>query len=120
MASHKQLLFRQNLINRGILLGCMLVAGYLFWADYNLYLKVREAHELRMTAHEELSYLASREKRLKDDISELSTERGKEKYLRSQFLVGKEGEHLIIISGLPQEKRESATSSSESTPWWSW
>lgn len=120
MVSHKQL-SRSSYIQGFIFVGCLLLAGYLFWGDYDLYVKVREAHTLRTTSERELTYLEAREKTLTDEIGELTSERGKEAYLRSQFLVGKEGEKVIILSGLEDEKRPSESrAASNTTPWWSW
>ncbi len=81
----------------------LLVAGLLALlalavsAAWGAYRKARESHVLRVQAEAELSELSRREQELAADIAALATDRGKEKALREQYPLAKNGEGLIII-----------------------
>ena len=92
-----------------------LMTVYLLWADYDLYEKGLQAKEMRDLAEQELNYVTERGETLQSAITKLSTDRGKEAYLRMQYGLGKPGEHLLVMG-----KKEDASIATETPKTNSW
>ncbi len=82
-------------------------------AVWKVFWKEHESSALRKEAESRLSDLEVRHGKLAADIASLKTDFGKEKILRGEYDVGKEGERLIVIVEPP-----AAPPQATSTPWY--
>ncbi len=64
---------------------------------WGVYQKQEESRQLRIEAEAKLIDLRDREAKLRDDISDLSTDRGVEQQLRERYNYVKEDEGAIVI-----------------------
>lgn len=60
-------------------------------------LKMRDTSKNKDIAEQKVAELEKRKQKLVNDISELNTDKGKEKVFREDFGLAKEGEGLIIV-----------------------
>jgi hypothetical protein len=89
------------LVQRLVLLGCvglLIIGCFGLWHTYQ---EEQASLRLRNDAQVHLRGLQQRQDALSSDISILSTDRGKEAVLRSQYALGKPGEHMMIIINGP-------------------
>ncbi|MCX6735541.1 MAG: hypothetical protein NTZ13_00475 [Candidatus Parcubacteria bacterium] len=86
---------------------------FVFFASriWGLYQTNREAVRKANEAKAELRSLEERKTDLEKRVSFLKTERGQESEIREKFMVGKEGEGVILVVDTPQ-----ATTTKESAP----
>ncbi len=76
----------------------LLVPVFFFgYAAYNAYGKSTEAEVKRLAVEEELARVTERENVLLADLEVLESSRGVEEALRSRYLVGREGEQVIML-----------------------
>jgi cell division protein FtsB len=91
--AYKKLLYSPVVIS-GLLVICILVTI----AAIGMYQKSREARANKLQAQAEYNALMAQEANLESGISKLETTEGIEENLREKYRVGKEGEHLVVIT----------------------
>ncbi len=102
-------------IKRMIIIIVLLVAFVVLVKSlYTLYLRYVESTIDMERAQATLAVLDTREQKLKDDILDLETSRGKEQEIRNRFNVAKAGEGLVVIVD------DTATETATSTPAKGW
>lgn len=77
---------------------------------WRIFKRERESAVLNQESAAHLADLTMREARLRADIADLDTDRGKEAALRQQYQMGKSGEGMIIIVNPPTPVATPATS----------
>ena len=73
---------------------------------WDLFERYQQSAQLKKVAKEEYEQLTKRIEDLNQDISELSTEEGKEGIIRVKYQVAKEGEKVLSIVEEDQSKEE--------------
>lgn len=86
-----------------ILLAILVFFGISIWGLFERY---QQSAQLKKVAKEEYEQLTKRIEDLNQDISELSTEEGKEGIIRVKYQVAKEGEKVLSIVEEDQSKEE--------------
>lgn len=86
-----------------ILLAIMVFFSISIWGLFERY---QQSAQLKKIAKEEYGQLTKRIEDLNQDISELSTEEGKEGIIRVKYQVAKEGEKVLSIVEEDQSKEE--------------
>lgn len=97
--------FRRFLFSKTVailLAGVFIVVAQAAWGMYE---KSVEARERAARVASELEDLEARTARIRNDIERLSDERGIEEEIRTRFMVAKDGEEVLILSGENGEKR---------------
>ncbi|MDB5187763.1 MAG: hypothetical protein JWO50_283 [Candidatus Kaiserbacteria bacterium] len=89
------------LIKRLALLGCIILLIIGSFGLWHTYQEEQASLRLRNDAQAHLQGLQQRQKTLSGDIALLTTDRGREAVLRSQYALGKPGEHMMIIINGP-------------------
>ena len=113
-------LFLRRLLSLGLFFIC--IAGC-FGVDH-VYFKQKESRMLRTEAETRLAGLEQREHALQKDISTLSTDRGKEGILRTQYALSMPGEGVIqIVNGPAPVDAPSSTTTTQNWlkrafSWW--
>ena len=113
-------LFLRRLLSLGLLF--IFIAGC-FGVEH-VYFKQKESRTLRSEAETHLAGLEQREHALQKDIATLSTNRGKEGILRTQYALGMPGEGIIqIVDGPAPVDAASSTSAAQNWlkrafSWW--
>lgn len=84
----------------------VLAAVFVFFAQaaWGMYEKSVEARERADRVRSELEALEARYAKVQADIQRLSDERGIEEEIRTRFMVAKEGEEVLVITGNTAEK----------------
>jgi cell division protein FtsB len=77
-------------------------------------LKMQETVKNKKIAEEKVAELERRREKLREDIDNLSTDKGKEKIFRENFGMGRDGEGLIIVVEDKNQKDSPDTSQSRS------
>lgn len=98
-----------------VLGGLLLVVAFLGNATWNVYRTYHDARVRELRTKDELSALVLREEHLVGEIARLNTENGREEEMRERFGVGKEGEHLIVIT---KKESENTDGSHPIVPWY--
>lgn len=89
-----------------IVIGILVV--FILWFAYllvGIVIKEERARKAATAAEAELASLEEREETLRENIEELSTERGQEASLRETYGVARPGEEVIIVLA-PEEEGE--------------
>jgi cell division protein FtsB len=120
---HERFLRRKDIVSesmwillRRVFIGVLIIA--LVWlgsATWRTYQKQLESGAMRSVAETEFEDLRAREERLKAQIADLKTIRGKEAVLRERYGLAKEGEKMVVI--VEPEGQSVATTS---PTWKSW
>jgi len=95
--------------------GLVLAVVFLGNATWNVYRTYHDARARESRTKDELSALVLREERLVGEIARLNTEEGREEEMRERFGVGREGEHLIVIT---KKELENSDGSHPIVPWY--
>ena len=97
----------------------LLLAAFAFLASraFLLFQKETDVREKSKEVKTELSKLESRERELKQKVDYLQTERGKEEEMRGRFMVGKEGEGVIMV--IDEKPNTAAVREAPKSSWWS-
>lgn len=113
--AYKKLLYSPVVIS-GLLVICILVTI----AAIGMYQKSREARANKLQAQTEYNALIAQEANLENGISKLETTEGIEENLREKYRVGKEGEHLVVITTDAGNKKIAEEQLAEMTKesWW--
>jgi cell division protein FtsB len=97
----------------------VLFVVFVFFASrvFGLYQKESDVRKKSEEVRADLAHLKAQKSELQDKIKFMETERGKEEELRSRFMVGKEGEGVIIV--IDEKATTTANSQSQkSSSWW--
>lgn len=110
-------------MRRLLLLGLFLLVVLAMSGVWGIYRKDQESLVLKEQAVSQLAALSTQQDQLKDSISALETERGKEAALREQYNMGRDGEGMVIIVEPQKPAPVAATSTSQSWfrhafAWW--
>jgi cell division protein FtsB len=73
---------------------------FVIWGIFvakNIFIKYRDARNLEVDSVHELEQMQHKETDLKQQIKNLSTDRGKEAEVRNRYRVARPGESLVII-----------------------
>lgn len=104
-----------KLLQRRLIIVCLLIlVAVAVRGVWGVYQKERESRMLREEAEIQLADLKTREASLRDDISELKSDRGMEEVLREEYQLAQPGEGLIVIV---EPKETSPASSSKAMEW---
>ncbi len=93
-----------------ILLAVLVFFSFSIWGLFERY---QQTTQLKKIAKEEYEQLSERIEDLNQDISELSTEEGKEGIIRVKYQVAKEGEKVLSIVEENQSAQEEEEGESE-------
>lgn len=98
----------------------MVIGGTI--AVVHAYHKQQESFALSTSAQTRLNDLQTRQRALETEVSTLSTDRGKEGVLRTQYAMGEPGEEVIQIIDLSSSTPPATTTSknwiSHAFSWW--
>lgn len=108
--------FRRVLYSKPTILVLFVVTILVARGAFGMYQKSEEAIAKRDKAAGELDVLRVREAELRDDIAQLSTERGQEEVIRDRFMVAKEGEKVIIVTDPEAKKVHTVTVTEGESP----
>ena len=101
-----------------VLVGLFLVFIFLTVKAHSLYLKETEVRGKADEVVNDLDKLEFRKTELQKKVDFMETERGKEEEMRSRFMVGKEGEGVILV--VDQKSTTTPTIPPEAPEhWWS-
>lgn len=95
--SKSRSLFWRNTYYVLIILGLVVIAGFLLVSNWRIYQRLRESLNHNQVAETNLKELGNRENELKNKVSSLQTENGLDKEIRERFPVAKPGEEVIMI-----------------------
>jgi len=95
--------------------GLVLAVVFLGNATWNVYRTYHDARVRELRTKDGLSVLLLREEHLVREIERLNTEEGREEEMRERFGVGREGEHLIVIT---KKELENSDGSHPIVPWY--
>ena len=101
---HEKRRFKRLLYSKVTLVILGFIVIWLAFAVWSMYKKERDTRLRRIEQKEVLNELEGREESLREEIERLSTERGIEQEVRSNFEVGKDGEEMIIIVDNPEDE----------------
>jgi cell division protein FtsB len=88
---------RKMIYSKPVLVLLMIILFVSFDGLWNIYQKHAEAFEKAREAKIDLENLRKRETELEKKVSFLKTDRGKEEEIRKKFMVGKQGEGVILV-----------------------
>ncbi len=125
MAALRQRSDPVRLLGRRLLLVALFILTVLgVLGVWNTYQKERESAALARESQAQALDISQREAKLKRDIADLQTNRGKEEALRQQYALAAQGEHVIVIVDSPAQAPKTASSSAfvewlhKTFPWW--
>jgi len=88
---------RKILYSKATLVALFVVLFFIAKATIGIYYKQKASGENLAKAREEFAELEKREKMLNSEIDRFKTDGGVEEEIRKKFMVGKEGEQVIVI-----------------------
>ncbi len=88
---------RKILYSKTMLVAVFAILFFIAKATLGVYYKQKASGANLAKAREEIAELKKREKTLNSEIDHLNTDSGVEEEIRKKFMVGKEGEQVIVI-----------------------
>lgn len=88
---------RSILYSKVTLVALSVIFFFIVKATFGVYYKEKASRENLNIVNERLLELEKREKRLALEVDRLNTDKGAEKEIRKKFMIGKEGENVIVI-----------------------
>ncbi len=88
---------RRALYSKTSLVFLIILIGFMSKATWNVYVKAQESRHNSESAQKEYNSLKARHDFLKAEIENLNTTEGKEKEIRQNFQVSKNGEKIVVI-----------------------
>ncbi len=107
------------LYSRVTLIAVFIVLIFIARATINVYYKQKESGENLAKVKEEVTGLEKRQNTLTSEINRLNTGKGTEEEIRKKFMVGKEGEQVIVIVDDNKSNKTGTVGNNEQNSIWS-
>ena len=92
--------------SRPVLMLLVIVILVFAWSVIRFWSKMEDTERNRRIAEERVMALRDKKDKLTQDISDLNTDEGKEKFFRENYGLAKEGEEVIVV--VEDQKEEKA------------
>jgi cell division protein FtsB len=104
---------RKFFYSRPVVAIVLVIAIYALYSTWSIYEKMVQSHQILVESQQQLLALSAKGVQLDGQISELQTQDGKEREIRSKFGEAKPGESMAVIVS-DTDSSSTATSTSQS------